>query len=541
MKNVRLILGCLLVGFFGLERLAAAAPEEPLVSAHFVGSAALAGNPNAAKLRKIWALPETAKLSGEVFRKLARAAAKSFGTDADADRATALRPLLDDLLSAESWAELRGKPGSALEFSLAVRLDDARSKIWEANLLQASKGTKPQPVKLGEANGWQAKLNGSPNSLKFFRAGPWTVVFLARAQAPAQLEFLNRVSKSVRPPGASQTWLEADVDWPRLQPWFSLDSLPLKPARTELKISPRGGEDLRTEVRVIYPDKIVWKGEAWRIPTNSIRDPLISFTACRNLAPLFKPSKTLQQLAFNPLANQIFFWAQSQMPFQSYFAMPVKDSTNLMRTLIPQLANAYNDTLSRRGAGSLNVWTNGVELFWQGMSIIVPYLSPAKEKNGGEFLVGGTFPIVPSTNFPPAELFGQFASRNDLIFYDWEITETRLSQWQILSQILPFFPREVAGSKNSGAAKQFLPAKVPEHKWVASLVPLLGNTVTEVTVKSPNELNIVRKSHLGFNSLELIVLAHWLAHPGFPSANPLAVVLESESAAKAPAPVPPQP
>ena len=531
MKHVCLIFIFAALTFAGVARLVAAGPDDSLASYHFVGSSALAGNPNAAKLRKIWALPETVQLSGDALQKLSRAAGKAFGTESGTDRAAMLRPLFDDLLSAESRAELHGKPKSTLELFLAVRLDEARSKIWETNLLQASKGTKPQAAKLGDANGWQAKLNGSPNSLKFFRAGPWTLVFLAGEQAPAQLEFLNRVKSGVQP-GADPAWLEANVDWPRLQPWFSLDSFPLKLAKTELKISGRGDEDLRTTLRAVYPGKLDWKSEAWKIPTNSIRDPLISFTAGQNLAPFFNPSKALQQLVINPLTNQLYFWAQSQMPFQSYYAMPAKDPTNAMRKLAPQLANAYNDWLSRRGGGTLNVWTNQVELFWQGMAIIAPYLGPAREKNGGEFLLGGSFPLVASTNYPPAELFGRVSSRSDLVFYDWEITEQRLAQWHIMSQILPFFPRQVLPSASAGAANNFIPPTVPERKWLAAVAPFLGNTITEATFKAPNELNVVRKSHMGLNSLEIIVLAHWLAHPGFPSVNPLAVEIVPQSATK---------
>ena len=533
MKKVHIIFVCLILGFSVFGKLAAA-PDDLLASYHFVGSAALAGNPNAAKLRKIWALPETAQLSGDVLQKLARASAKSFGTDSGTNRATVLRPLFDDLLSAESSAELHGKPNSSLELYLAVHLDDTRSKIWETNLLQAGKGTQPQFAKLGEITGWQDKLNGSPNFLKFFRAGQWTVIFLAAEQAPAQLEFLNRIKKSDRP-GTDQAWLEANVDWPRLQPWFPLDFLPLKPARTELKISGRGGEDLRTVVRVIYPDKIDWKGEAWKIPTNSIRDPLISFIAGQKLAPFFKPWKTIQQLTFNPLANQIYFWAQSQMPFQSYVGIPVKDATNTMKTLGPQLAGAFNDTLKQRGGGTLNVATNHVDLFWQGVPIIVPFLGPSKEKNSSGLLLGGTFPLVANTNLPPAELFGQVSGRSDLVFYDWEITESRLSQWQILSQLLPFFSREIVSATNAIAPKRFVAAKVPEQKWLSKVGPLLGNTITEVTYKSPNELTIVRKSHIGMNSLELILFSHWLAHPGFPSINPFATVPSVEPSVKPPA------
>ncbi|MEO6035688.1 MAG: hypothetical protein ABIQ35_10570, partial [Verrucomicrobiota bacterium] len=207
MKKVRLIFACLIFVYFYSGRSVSAA-DDLLASYHFVGSAALAGNPNAAKLKKIGELKQTIQLREDVLQKLSRASAKAFGTDSGTNRATALRPLFNDLLSAESWAELHGKPNSSLELYLAVRLDDARSRIWETNLIQSSKSPKPLPAKLGEASGWQTKLAGSTNSLKFFRAGAWTFVFLAPEQGSAQLEFLNRVKPGSRPSGDA-TWLEA--------------------------------------------------------------------------------------------------------------------------------------------------------------------------------------------------------------------------------------------------------------------------------------------------------------------------------------------
>ncbi|MEO6181684.1 MAG: hypothetical protein ABIP71_00965, partial [Verrucomicrobiota bacterium] len=280
------------------------------------------------------------------------------------------------------------------------------------------------------------------------------------------------------------------------------------------------GENLRTTVRVIYPEKIDWKSEAWNIPKSTIRDPLISFTASQRLAPFFKPWKTAEELGFNPLTNQFFFWAQSQMPFQSYFALPVKDATNALKALAPKLAKTFNASLKQRDAGVLTLSSNETELLWQGLPpLIVPVLRPVRETNGTELLLGGLFPMVPSTNVPPAELFSQVASRTNLVFYDWEITETRLSQVRFVSQLLPFFPKTVVSTNADGTTRVGLPW-MPQEKWLVAVGPLLGNTVTEITYKAPNELNIVRKSHIGLNSSELIFLSHWLATKSFPASKP---------------------
>jgi hypothetical protein len=134
-------------------------------------------------------------------------------------------------------------------------------------------------------------------------------------------------------------------------------------------------------------------------------------------------------------------------------------------------------------------------------------------------LFGELFPLVPSTNVPPAELFSQVTSHTNLVFYDWEITEARLSQARFVSQLLPFFPKTVAMTNEDGTKRFTLPW-MPQEKWLAAVGSMLGNTVTEVTFKAPNELNIVRKSHIGLNSSELIFLSHWLATKSFPPRKP---------------------
>jgi hypothetical protein len=512
MKKVFFI--CFALGISTFGKLFAAS-EDTLASFHFIGANTLTNNPNAARLRKIWALPESANFRNDVLEKLALASSKALTGDSSTNRAASLQPLFNDLLLVESIGEFHGNV-SAPDVRLAVRLDDARSRVWETNLLKTLQ-SKAQTVKLEDASGWEIKLS-SGRSLKLVRAGKWTFVFEGNEPAAAQSAFLNGIKNSSLA-DSKKDWLEANVDWPKLQSILP-EGFPLKLARTELKISGRGGEDLRTSVRVIYPEKLNWKSTRWEVPKTIIRDPLISFTAAQDVSPFFKPLKDFQQLSVNPLNNQFFFWAMSQMPFQWYFAMPAKNATNTAKALVPQLAANFNDDLKKREAGTLLVASNHVDLHWRGLPIIVPFFGPSNPTNASDFLVGGIFPLVPSTNSAPAELFKQIEGRNDVVFYDWEITQARLGQWQMLSQMLPFFSKEVIVSQKDPSKKTMVPSRAPEQKWISAVAPLLGNTVTEITFKAPNELDVVRKSHIGLNSFELVMLSHWLAHPKFPAVNP---------------------
>ncbi len=526
MPRMKMVQTLLIIWFFGVAaqgNLFAAAPDDLLASSRFVGGTALANNTSASKLKAIWALPETREFQSNVLHKAASLSASFLGGNAsDEKQGGLLRPLLDDLLGAESIAELRGTTPANAELYLAVQLKEDRARLWETNLLQAAKA-KAKPAKIDDASGWQTKIGQREKFLHFYRAGKWTVLVIGQEQAPARADFLKRLRAAAAP----RSWLEADLDLPRLKMLLpEIDAMPVKLARAQFQIIGQG-ENLRTTARIIYPEKIDWKPDAWNIPKNTIRDPLISFTAGRRLAPFFKPWQPADQLGFNPLTNQIYFWAQSQMPFQSYFALPVKEATNVLKVLAPKLAKTFNPVLEKRNGGMLNISSNQTEVLWQNLPpIIVPFLRPAKETNGMELLLGGLFPLVPSTNVPPAELFAQVTGSSNLVFYDWEITEARLSQARFVSQLLPFFSAETVKTNANGTKRYSMPW-MPQEKWLMAIGPKLGNTVTEITFKGPNELNVVRKSHLGLNSSELIFLSHWLATKTFPPRSPFVPAIPS--------------
>jgi len=105
----------------------------------------------------------------------------------------------------------------------------------------------------------------------------------------------------------------------------------------------------------------------------------------------------------------------------------------------------------------------------------------------------------------PPDLFAQLTGRKNLLYYDWEITQERLVHARPLYQLLDILHR-----------RQFTPTNTPSHKWLREVGPLLGNTVTEVTLDAPKQLTLVRKSHLGLTGFELYTLARWIESRGFP-------------------------
>ena len=138
------------------------------------------------------------------------------------------------------------------------------------------------------------------------------------------------------------------------------------------------------------------------------------------------------------------------------------------------------------------------------MPYAAPFLKPAAFK-GRELVLGGLFPPSPLTNPPPAELLSQLTSQPKLVYYDWEITQTRLTSWRVLAQLFAM----IAGKSQFTTNTAGLP-------WMMAVAPKLGNTATEITADSPAEWSLVRKSHIGFTGIELVALARWLESTNFP-------------------------
>lgn len=512
-----------------------AAPQSDAVVAryHFAGSTQMMADTNMAKLKKIGALPETANFQGQVEQKIATLLAQSLGKQLNPsiDATPLLRPLMDDILQSESVADFGGRVDAPLGFVLAIRLDDARFRAWQDSFTHLL----PSGAERVQSEGFEG-LIWKKQSTQLIRAKDWVVISRGEDLKAQSAEFLRGVAQQGRPaPALRGNWLEGDADWPKLQAWLPLSCCPFKLARTEFSISAKA-DNLRTMVHVRYPETFQWKPTPWRVPVETIHDPLISFTAVQDPAPFLKPNPWLAQLRVNPWNQQFFIWGVEGLPFLTYGAIPVDHATNALKDLSTQLPAVFNAKLKELRFGEILWMTNRNEVAWQGLSLLAPELWASKEKSG-EFLFGGLFPLSPKGKPAPVDLFAQFTSRNDLVYYDWELTGARLEQWRPTVRLLPILPQlRPSRSTTSGGPvpppaatpgrpKSPTPAAIRE-KWLTAIAPLLGNSITEVSVTGPNELMLVRKSPIGLSSFELVWLSHWMtdgrltATPPAPKAKP---------------------
>ena len=506
---VSFLLALIGLGFGCYEKMASnqGASSGPLYRYHFVGTTKLSQGTNAANLKKVLALPATAELREEAFQKISKAPVEFWRKNLPGgvpDGAAFIRPLLDDLLAAESYLEVRG-PASRSETVLAIQLNDQRAAAWDNNLsklVAAWQLGQPAAVNGAGAKGWEIKRKGTPSVIQFARAGQWVLVGFGQDQLTLLPALLEKTGKSGRPlPALESAVLDIEADCPRLGSWFPmLSEYHLPP--THLAITTQG-EYLKTRAELKFSEKIPWTFEPWKIPTNMISEPIISFTVGQGLAPLLSQVKGVPELGLKTLPNQFCLWAQANGYPITFITLPVANATNAITQLAPRMPALIQDRL-HTSMGDFYWVSNKAEIMWRKLPFIVPSLHTARDRST-EYLIGEMFPKSPVVNPPPPELYAQLQGRKDLLYYDWEITPERLPQANQLYQLADIV-----------AARQLPGTNAPSGKWLKEIVPHLGNSITEVSLSSPKEITFIRKSHLGLTGFELATLARWVNAPGFP-------------------------
>jgi hypothetical protein len=282
-------------------------PENVVLQYHFLGATQLAGNTNAATATKALTRKSTLPFEDLVFNRLSASLAAALHFQTSSTNVALLRPLLDDLVRAESLASMGGAPGKPFNYVVAVRLDPQRAQVWQQNLNKAS-GGHGEPLRADTFTGWQWN-KGASDSFWTVSARDWMLVGRGGDLSSVRAAYLQQIQKTGRPaPALGANWFEAVVDWPRMASWFPVSSCPLRLGRTQIGISAEKG-GLHMISKVTYSQPIQWHSQPWRIPTNLVRQPLVSFATGQDVEPFFKSDDTLAQLCTNPLRDQFYFWS----------------------------------------------------------------------------------------------------------------------------------------------------------------------------------------------------------------------------------------
>lgn len=478
-----------------------AATAGPVFRLHFVGLGHLATNASGAKLNALLNTPEAVTARKQIHDRLAVSLPGTlFGATTNNPNASALlRPLLDELAASKFLFEAHDAQGET--WMLTVFLNAGQRTHWSTNLWQAV-GSQPVtlPAMTDRTSAWSARTAAGH---LFTVASFDDCLMVSKSALNAPLPSSPTPGKH---PALSANLVDLAADLARLQPVLDLPKAVVWP---HFSVSVSTKDDaLRSEATLKFANATPWKLDAFRLPTNSVRDPLISFTAVRGFGDWLARVPEFKQWELKSTPNQLFTWARSDVPYNLLAAAPMADASNTVVRAAPHALHTLGTNVQAAQLGRIAFTTNRTEIGWIGMPILVPFVRPAPEL-GDDFLLfgsmAGIIPMGPNTNPPPAELLNQFLPRTNLVYYDWEITEAKLGQWMPIAQLAAML--SPTPTFTGAAAMQ----------WLRSAAPKLGNTITEITAVSPTELKAVRRSDLGLTAIELTWLARWLDNPAFPA------------------------
>jgi len=426
---------------------------------------------------EIAALPQTDEVVTGVVARVATLLARS---DLSSNLVTsvgipALSSVLNAVIEFDSIGELRQLAGGALSATIALRTSDEQ----HASLTSGLAGSVS-------------------NALTVARNGSWTLLTTLGTPSPSALT--NRLEKLVAQGEAiehSTNWLDITANLQKLGSSWLMPSGSVS-NNLRLTVSPRN-DGFRTEVHLTSDRPFDLQLDSWNVPTNTIRDPLIGFTAVRGISRWIQEQPVSRTMGLSNAPNQAFLWSQAISPFSVSAAAPFETPKEIVSAVVEKLLPSWRPVLAALGVGTFEVNTNASTLKWQKLPVIVPFLSPAPAPETN-FIYAGLFPVANlGTKAPPAELIEQITSRTNLLYYDWEITSDRVNQWRQISQVISIIKNEFSGDTN-----------LLSDRWLDHIQARLGNCVTEMTLSNPRELIVSRRSAIGLSSLELVSLARWL-------------------------------
>ena len=459
---------------------------------HWVGKRRLAADTNAASVLTLLNLPESTKLAEQTLDKLALAPWRLLKGDPATNGAPTalLRPLLDDLVAEESHWTFYHPTNAGGGWSLAIRLPPDRASLWRTNLVavfESLTGGKAENT----ATGFSLK---SQYSVSFLLPDTNGLTALTVAKTGAQFPT----------PSVQQftNWLSFSLDLAAINRAFAFGwSLPANCPRAEMHTT-GDGVSVTTRGALNFATPPALKIEPWNIPTNLIHDPLTSFVACRAAQPLLESLPFWPKLGLGEVSAQFYLWSQVGLPFQTYFAAPVSDVSNRLAGLSSRLILA-NSWLATNGLGRFTNTSDG-RLLWADLMIMEPWLNK-NHQPGSDWLAGGFFGVIRTNRLAPGELLAQFQASPSIVYYDWEITEQRVTDWLYLGQFLRLALHQAQVPPESAAIK-----------WLVAAGAQLGNCGTVIHYQAPAVLTFNRRSSLGLSAAELHILVDWMESPRFP-------------------------
>lgn len=482
---------------------------------HWLGKKKLAAEANATNFMAIWNLPESAKLETQILDKLATAPWRLWHTNAPFTNAPTalLRPLLDDVIQAESYLEVRGGTNQPGELVFAIRLNDGRAALWHSNLPVVLESLFPARTQetSPQTSSANFKLQTSSFRLEWTTTGDWMLLALSDSRlTTGDSKLLADVRARIQHVGVpfeaqiTNCWLEVQAALPRLREafaltWYLPDLIP------EFDFTIAGdGENVRTLGTINLSRPVSTPLDAWRIPVNAIPKSLTSFTAARGLSAYLQSLPLFAQWQIGSPPDQLFIWSLPSLPMQSVFVFPLKPGDDRFVLIKEHLLTAGNLWLATNSVGQWVELESARGLQWQGTPFMTPFVRPLTDASG-DFLAFGIVPTSLTNTADNLEIATRLLTQTNAVYYDWEFTGPRIESWFYMGQLARVILGR--GQLASGAASTL---------WLKALQSKLSNAGTVITLVEPTKLAFERDSTMGFTAFELHLLADWIESPRFP-------------------------
>ncbi len=506
-----------------IESVASHAPPTVLATdtaadVHWLGKKHIGIMASAYYFTRIWQMPPSAQLERRTLYKLAAMPWQWLpgGTNLNAETASKLLLMLNDLVQEECYLEIRQPTNAAGETVFAIRLNESQADEWLTNLpaiLLPLTGARAVDNPIDP--GWSLRTTNVLGFVQLIRAGEWTIVSAGPETNPLLGEVAARIKRDGVPfiSAGTNLWLETSLDFPRLTRIFptinhrlpsSILHHPSSASRLDFTVSGDGGNVL-THAKITFAQPFSTAPEPWRLPVDLLHDPLTAFTAVRGLQPSLADWGPWRDLQMGVTPDQLFVWSLAGSPYQLYLAAPLPDARAQVATLTDFLLQKGNPWLTANGYINFDRAAGGNGVTWGNLADIKPFIKSAGSTADG-WLFAGLFPETNAVALaPPADLLNDVLRRTNLVYYDWEVTGPRLSPVLSLARTVRLVTQQPD-----------LPADAASLNCLSALVQRLGTSATIATRTGPAELSILRRSTIGFTAPELHLIASWLESTNFP-------------------------
>ena len=529
----QIVRGCLLasLALTGLHfDVVAGSQETRLGYWHFQGASRIRGLEGGQVFKSILESDTTIPVKDLILAKLTSAPDKLiFGLQADApeQRRDLLAPLMEDLLESESYGEVHGLSQGVISFNLGIRLPDQRSIDWNTKLRQVagSYGWEINPpLSEGMTSEWEATSSDSGFLIRFSQVEDWTLLSVGSDALTQVLTWGESVENGKFPPvSTAEDWWTLNLDLHALNrlmggasPDHALESVTFGVAGD--------GDYLRTRGDLKLVEPLDGGVEEWSVPVNLIVEPIISFSVQRNLGPLVGLIPGMKHLFPKGTPNQAVAWSrgarmQGTKPgveaapaYLNFAAWPVSEEALPVDGMRNNVTRWLEDSLLKSDKAQLN---DGSDPNSFDLTMVPPFILPfikGVEYEGKPYHMAGlTHRLVNRTNPPPPSLFAQIENHPRLRYYHWEITGEKVYQYRgFFNLIGAMFGKFGKNSENH------LRQASPLFAWTKHMEDKLGNSVTQILVKSSDALEFQRKSHFGLSGIEIASLAFWIHSDAFP-------------------------